>query len=214
MTGGRNPNGGTSAMTCSIRVRRAVLAGLTLSIASHAAPAAAPVRASGRSPGFRPRWRSSPTAGASTTSTPRTRRTSSSPRATRRPATGCSSSKSGGGGRPAPSRRFSAPASCSATSGARLHRFRGDMTTEMNHYHDRGDQIIPAFVRGINAYVDQAAADPSLLPIEFELLGITPGRWDPGGRHLAPSGAGGGTSAPRSATRARWPCSARTPSRS
>ena len=63
--------------------------------------------------------------------------------------------------------------------GARLHRFRGDMTTEMNHYHDRGDRIIPAFVRGVNAYVDRTAADPSLLPIEFELLGITPGRWTP-----------------------------------
>ena len=63
--------------------------------------------------------------------------------------------------------------------GARLHRFRGDMTTELNHYHDRGDQIIPAFVRGINAYIDQTAADPDLLPIEFELLGITPQHWTP-----------------------------------
>ena len=75
--------------------------------------------------------------------------------------------------------------------GARLHRFRGDLTTEMNHYHDRGDRIIPAFVRGINAYVDQTAADPSLLPIEFELLGITPGHWTPEVVDLAPSGAGG-----------------------
>ncbi len=63
--------------------------------------------------------------------------------------------------------------------GARLHRFRGDMTTEMNHYHDRGELIIPAFVKGINAYVDRANADPSLLPVEFELLGITPGHWTP-----------------------------------
>ena len=37
--------------------------------------------------------------------------------------------------------------------GARLHQFRGDLTTEMNHYHERGAQIIPAFVAGINAYV-------------------------------------------------------------
>ncbi|MEE2635600.1 MAG: penicillin acylase family protein, partial [Acidobacteriota bacterium] len=63
--------------------------------------------------------------------------------------------------------------------GARLHRFRGDLTTEMNHYHDRGDQIIPAFVRGINAYIDQTVAEPSLLPIEFELLEITPQHWTP-----------------------------------
>ncbi|MCH8991013.1 MAG: penicillin acylase family protein [Acidobacteria bacterium] len=63
--------------------------------------------------------------------------------------------------------------------GARLHQFRGDMTTEMNHYHDRGDQIIPAFVRGINAYIDQTVEHPDLLPIEFRLLGITPQHWTP-----------------------------------
>ena len=63
--------------------------------------------------------------------------------------------------------------------GARLHRFRGDLTTELNHYHDRGDQIIPAFVRGINAYVDQTAEHPDLLPIEFRVLGITPQHWTP-----------------------------------
>ena len=98
--------------------------------------------------------------------------------------------------------------------GARLHRFRGDMTTEMNHYHDRGDQIIPAFVRGINAYVDRTAADPLLLPVEFELLGHHPGPLDPRDRHLAPSRAGGERHRRDPATRARWPCSARTPSRS
>ena len=63
--------------------------------------------------------------------------------------------------------------------GARLHQFRGDLTTELNHYHDRGDQIIPAFVRGINAYIDQTDERPELLPIEFELLGITPQHWTP-----------------------------------
>ena len=63
--------------------------------------------------------------------------------------------------------------------GARLHQFRGDMTTELNHYHDRGDQIIPAFVRGINAYIDQTAEHPDLLPVEFRVLGITPEHWTP-----------------------------------
>jgi len=63
--------------------------------------------------------------------------------------------------------------------GARLHRFRGDMTTEMRQYHDRGDEIIPAFVNGINAYIMQTERDPSLLPLEFDLLGITPGHWTP-----------------------------------
>ena len=64
-------------------------------------------------------------------------------------------------------------------TGARLFRFRGDLTTEMRHYHERGDTIIPAFVDGVNAYIDRTARDPDLLPLEFELLGITPGRWTP-----------------------------------
>jgi penicillin G amidase len=34
-------------------------------------------------------------------------------------------------------------------------------------------------VAGINAYVDQALANPATLPLEFRLLGITPGRWTP-----------------------------------
>ena len=63
--------------------------------------------------------------------------------------------------------------------GFRLFRYRGDMTVEMNHYHDRGDLIIPAYVDGVNAYIAETEADPSLLPIEFELLGIRPKRWTP-----------------------------------
>jgi penicillin amidase len=63
--------------------------------------------------------------------------------------------------------------------GARLHRFRGDLATELNHYHERGDQIITAFVRGINAYIDSTAENPDLLPVEFKLLGITPKHWTP-----------------------------------
>ncbi len=63
--------------------------------------------------------------------------------------------------------------------GARLHQFRGDMTTEMRHYHPRGDTIIPAFVDGINAYIKRTQQHPDLLPIEFQLLGLTPGLWTP-----------------------------------
>ena len=63
--------------------------------------------------------------------------------------------------------------------GTRLFRFRGDMDQELTHYHPRGDRIIPAFVRGVNAYIELTEQDPGLLPIEFELLGITPGRWTP-----------------------------------
>ena len=64
-------------------------------------------------------------------------------------------------------------------TGARLFRFRGDLTTEMRRYHERGDTIIPAFVDGVNAYIERTAREPDLLPIEFELLGITPARWTP-----------------------------------
>src|SRR6476620_11040018 len=38
--------------------------------------------------------------------------------------------------------------------GARLHMFRGDLKTELNWYHPRGEEIITSFVRGVNAYVD------------------------------------------------------------
>ncbi len=63
--------------------------------------------------------------------------------------------------------------------GARLLRFRGDLRTELNHYHPRGEAIITAFVAGVNAYIAETERDPSKLPIEFRLLGITPGRWTP-----------------------------------
>lgn len=63
--------------------------------------------------------------------------------------------------------------------GARLHRYRGDLDRELNHYHPRGRRIVEAFVAGVNAYVDEANAAPERLPIEFRMLGIRPGRWTP-----------------------------------
>jgi len=63
--------------------------------------------------------------------------------------------------------------------GARLHMFRGDLDAELAHYHPRGKLIIESFVRGINAYIAETEQNPSLLPLEFTLLGITPGRWTP-----------------------------------
>lgn len=61
--------------------------------------------------------------------------------------------------------------------GARLHRFRGDLKKELNHYHPRGESIINAFVRGVNAYIAETERNPKLLPIEFNLLGIKPRPW-------------------------------------
>jgi penicillin amidase len=63
--------------------------------------------------------------------------------------------------------------------GARLLKFRGDIRQELASYHPDGDDIVTAFVEGINAYVDRVAKDPGSLPGEFRLLGILPGRWTP-----------------------------------
>ena len=63
--------------------------------------------------------------------------------------------------------------------GARLHQFRGDMDDELNRYHPRGKAIVEAYVRGVNAYISETERDPGLLPMEFKMLGIKPGRWTP-----------------------------------
>ena len=63
--------------------------------------------------------------------------------------------------------------------GARLLKYRGDLAQELNHYHERGTTIFDAFVRGINAYLAEVERRPELLPLEFRLLGIKPGRWTP-----------------------------------
>ncbi|HEY7700532.1 MAG TPA: penicillin acylase family protein, partial [Vicinamibacteria bacterium] len=63
--------------------------------------------------------------------------------------------------------------------GARLHRFRKDMKQELAHYHPRGELIVTSFVEGVNAAVADAEKNPALLPMEFRLLGIKPGKWTP-----------------------------------
>jgi penicillin amidase len=63
--------------------------------------------------------------------------------------------------------------------GARLHQFRGDLDEELNRYHPHGKVIVEAYVRGVNAYISETERNPTLLPIEFRMLGITPGRWTP-----------------------------------
>lgn len=61
--------------------------------------------------------------------------------------------------------------------GTRLFQFRGDMTQEMNHYHEDGVEIISAYTDGVNAYIDEILTTPDELPIEFKLLGIVPEKW-------------------------------------
>ncbi|MDF2157411.1 penicillin acylase family protein [Algoriphagus sp. CAU 1675] len=61
--------------------------------------------------------------------------------------------------------------------GVRLFQFRGDKKTELSHYHPRGEQIVDAFVSGINTYIEEIRNNPELLPVEFQLLGIQPEPW-------------------------------------
>lgn len=63
--------------------------------------------------------------------------------------------------------------------GTRLFKFRGDMTTEMNHYHDEGVEIITAYTDGVNAYIEEILKTPEQLPIEFKMLDIQPQKWTP-----------------------------------
>lgn len=75
--------------------------------------------------------------------------------------------------------------------GARLHLFRGDLDADLNRYHPRGKAIIEAYVRGVNAYIAETERNPSLLPLEFRMLGIKPGQWTPAvviSRHQALAG--------------------------
>jgi len=63
--------------------------------------------------------------------------------------------------------------------GTRLFKFRGDLSTELNHYHDNGENIITAYTNGVNAYIEEAMQDPDNLPIEFKMLNIFPQKWTP-----------------------------------
>lgn len=59
---------------------------------------------------------------------------------------------------------------------ARLLRYRGDMEAEWTSYSPDTRDIATAFTDGINAYI---AAVQDRLPIEFQLAGYRPGRWEP-----------------------------------
>lgn len=69
------------------------------------------------------------------------------------------------------------PRAIARDHGTRLFKFRGDMGSEMSHYHPRGVDIITSFVHGVNAYIDEALEDPDALPLPFHLLGIEPRHW-------------------------------------
>lgn len=59
---------------------------------------------------------------------------------------------------------------------ARLMRYRGDMNAEWASYSPDTKRIATAFTRGINAYIDHVG---DKLPIEFQVLGFRPKKWQP-----------------------------------
>jgi len=62
---------------------------------------------------------------------------------------------------------------------ARLFLYRGDMAVEWASYSEDAEAICRSFVAGINAYIDRCEADPALLPPEFSVMKVHPGRWSP-----------------------------------
>ncbi|NIJ21038.1 penicillin amidase [Sphingomonas naasensis] len=61
---------------------------------------------------------------------------------------------------------------------ARLFHYRGDLDAELRRVPDELVACARAYVAGINARIDEVAADPSLLPLEYRILGVSPLRWD------------------------------------
>ncbi|HUE70270.1 MAG TPA: penicillin acylase family protein, partial [Pirellulaceae bacterium] len=57
-----------------------------------------------------------------------------------------------------------------------LVKYRGDMNAEWTSYAPDAREIATAFTGGINACIDHIGAK---LPIEFQLLGIAPQKWEP-----------------------------------
>jgi penicillin G amidase len=60
---------------------------------------------------------------------------------------------------------------------ARLFLYRGDEAADWLCYAPDARAICEAFVAGINAFIDHAAADRSRLPPEFGLFDTRPARW-------------------------------------
>src|SRR5262249_47936411 len=68
------------------------------------------------------------------------------------------------------------PKGIEADKFARLMRYRGDMDTEWKSYSSDTKQIATAFTSGISAYIEHIG---DKLPIEFQILGYRPKKWQP-----------------------------------
>jgi Protein related to penicillin acylase len=85
------------------------------------------------------------------------------------------------------------PAFLPADRGARLFHFRGNIDAELAAIPAEVLECAQGYCAGVNARIEECAADPSLLPPEYAILGITPLRWDVRDLVRIRGGAGGNT---------------------
>ena len=70
------------------------------------------------------------------------------------------------------------PRFVAADRGARLFLYRGDIDAELAALPADVLECAKGYVAGVNARLDELAADPAQLPLEYGILGISPLRWD------------------------------------
>ncbi len=76
---------------------------------------------------------------------------------------------------------------------ARLFHYRGDLDAELARVPADVLACGRAYIAGINARIDEVTADPTLLPLEYRILGVAPIRWDIRDMVLARGAASGNT---------------------
>jgi penicillin amidase len=70
------------------------------------------------------------------------------------------------------------PRFVAADKAARLFHYRGDIDAELAALPSDVLECARGYVAGVNARIDELAADPAQLPLEYGILGISPLRWD------------------------------------
>lgn len=70
------------------------------------------------------------------------------------------------------------PRFVAADRAARLFLYRGDIDAELAALPAEVLDCARGYVAGVNARIDELAADPAGLPLEYGILGISPLRWD------------------------------------
>ncbi|NJC08748.1 penicillin amidase [Polymorphobacter fuscus] len=70
------------------------------------------------------------------------------------------------------------PGFVAADTAARLFHYRGDLDAELAIVPPDVLECAQGYVAGINARIAELAADPTQLPAEYAILGISPLRWD------------------------------------